>query len=75
MNETAQFLKTPKVFLTEREARAHALGMISGFLIANYNHADRIGLRTHKNLMAMIERGASHGEITEYLVGTVGEYA
>lgn len=71
MNQTANIIKAPRRFRTGSEDKAYSLGLISGYLICNYNHADKIALRVHKNMLEMMERGAGSREIAEYLKGTV----
>jgi len=75
MNQTATLLKARKTFSSKGERKAYAFGLINGYLICNYNHADKIGLRVYANLLEMMKRGAMSQEIAEYLQGTVKDYA
>ena len=74
MNQTATLLKARKIFPSKSERKAYSFGLISGYLICNYNHADKIELRVYANLIEMMKRGASSSEIIEYLEGTVKQY-
>ena len=75
MNQTATLLKAKKTFSSNGERKAYSFGLINGYLLCNYNHADRIALRVYANLIAMMGRGAGPQEIAEYLEGTVKKYA
>ena len=74
MNQTAKLLKARKTFPSTGERKAYSFGLISGYLLCNYNHADKIALRVYANLLEMMKRGASSSEIVEYLEGTVKQY-
>ena len=74
MNQTATLLKAKKTFSSNAERKAYSFGLVSGYLICNYNHADKIGLRVYANLLEMMENGARSQEIVEYLEGTVKTY-
>ena len=75
MNETATLLKAQKTFSSPNERKAYSFGLVSGYLICNYNHVDKIALRVYANLIEMMERGARPQELIEYLQGTVQNYA
>ena len=74
MNQTATLLKTQKRFASLGERKAYSFGLISGYLICNYNHADKIALRVYANLLEMMENGSTSNEIVKYLEGTVRQY-
>lgn len=75
MNQTAALLKAQKIFASKEEQKAYSFGLISSYLICNYNHADKIALRVYANLTEMMSNGARSKEIIEYLEGTVKQYA
>lgn len=75
MNQTATLIKAEKKFASKGEHKAYSFGLISGYLICNYNHADKIALRVYANLLEMMKREAKPQEIIKYLEGTVRTYA
>ena len=73
MFETAAIIKNSKKFFTGKDRRVYCLGLFSGYLLCNFNYAEGISLRIYKNLLAMIERGASIVEVAEYLEASINK--